>query len=306
MAARGGRHVRRQAAAPRAALARPSARGPGRGGHDDRGARSVEREGEARARLAAGHPTWRKGFAEAVALGRTSCSTSCGPRPSGSPTACSAASPRRRTSCRRRCCASTRALEAARIESPRATSPRSRRASPSTSCAPRGRAARRYPGEWLPEPLVGEATERPSRGRDGRLAVARLPRASREPLSRAARGAPAARRLRLRLRRDREDRRQVGGQRDSWRRVRGDTSRNGGRDSSRRARSARSSHAASSPLRATATSAPSSRCWPTTSCCTATAAARCPRWRGRCKGAAVWPARSGNGSDRARGWPRSR
>src|SRR3954469_6621361 len=49
-----GRCSGREAAAARPALARPSARRRGRCGHDDRGARSIEREGEARARLAAG------------------------------------------------------------------------------------------------------------------------------------------------------------------------------------------------------------------------------------------------------------
>src|SRR3954469_8644538 len=49
-----GRCSGREAAAARPALARPRARRRGRCGHDDRGARSIEREGEARARLAAG------------------------------------------------------------------------------------------------------------------------------------------------------------------------------------------------------------------------------------------------------------
>ncbi len=44
-------------------------------------------------------------------------------------------------------------------------------------------------------------------GRDGRLAVARLPRGAREPLARAARGVPAARGVRRALQPDRGDRR---------------------------------------------------------------------------------------------------
>ena len=61
-----------------------------------------------------------------------------------------------------------------------------------------------YVGEWLPEPIVIDTREDPAApGRDGRLALARLPGPAREPLTRAARRAPAARRLRLRLRRDR-------------------------------------------------------------------------------------------------------
>ena len=47
VAARGGTSRRREAAAPGPALARAAGRRRGRGGHDDRGARSLEREGQA-------------------------------------------------------------------------------------------------------------------------------------------------------------------------------------------------------------------------------------------------------------------
>ena len=50
-------------------------------------------------------------------------------------------------------------------------------------------------------------------GRARRLALARLSRPPGEPFPRAARGAPAARRVRLQLRGDRRDRRQERGQR---------------------------------------------------------------------------------------------
>ncbi|CAA9329718.1 MAG: hypothetical protein AVDCRST_MAG11-2418, partial [uncultured Gemmatimonadaceae bacterium] len=51
LAARAGARARRRAAAARAALGRPASGGRGGGRHDDRGARSVQREGQARARL---------------------------------------------------------------------------------------------------------------------------------------------------------------------------------------------------------------------------------------------------------------
>src|ERR671910_864031 len=54
---------RRRAGAPaRAPVARPHLRRRGRGRHDDRGARRVEREGEARARLAAAPPQLARGL----------------------------------------------------------------------------------------------------------------------------------------------------------------------------------------------------------------------------------------------------
>ena len=59
--------ARRQAAAARAALARPARRRRGRDRHDDRGARRVEREGQARARLAAASTrAGGRGFAEGL------------------------------------------------------------------------------------------------------------------------------------------------------------------------------------------------------------------------------------------------
>ena len=83
-----------QAAAARAALARPAARRRGGDGHDDRGARRVEREGQARARLAAaatraGARASRRGRVtephERAARGAAAA------RRSRSPTGCSAA-----------------------------------------------------------------------------------------------------------------------------------------------------------------------------------------------------------------------
>ena len=69
-----------------------------------------------------------------------------------------------------------------------------------------------YVGEWLPEPVVDRRAGRPGRARrDVGLAVARLPRAARAPVARAARRVPAAGGVRLRLRRDRRDRRQERG-----------------------------------------------------------------------------------------------
>ncbi len=118
----------------------------GRGGHDDRGARSVEREGEARARLAAAAPELARGLRRGGRVSErrtTSCSRSCAPPPSRSPTGCSAASRRRRTWSRRRCCGSTTRSSAASGSSRRArTSRRSPPGSRSTCCAPRGCAAR--------------------------------------------------------------------------------------------------------------------------------------------------------------------
>src|SRR5215204_5169597 len=65
-----------------------------------------------------------------------------------------------------------------------------------------------YVGEWLPERARGERRRRSRpQGRDGGLAVARLPRPAREPVARAARRVPAARRVRRALRPDRGDRR---------------------------------------------------------------------------------------------------
>ena len=91
--------------------------------------------------------------------------------------------------------------------------------------------------------------------RDGRLAVAGVPRAAREPVARAARRVPAARRVRLRLRRDRRDRRQERGQRAPARGPRAAPRRGAaGRASRPRASSATSSRGASSPPLRRATS----------------------------------------------------
>ena len=83
----------RQAAAARAALARPAAGRRGGDGHDDRGARRVEREGQARARLAAALPELAAGLRAGARLSddRGRASRSCARRRSRSPTGCSAA-----------------------------------------------------------------------------------------------------------------------------------------------------------------------------------------------------------------------
>ena len=125
-------------------------------------------------------------------------------------------------------------------------------------------------------------------GRDGRLAVARVPGLAREPLARAAGGLPAARRVRLRLRRDRAHRGQERGEHPPARRARAArTWRSGGRASRPSASSATSWPSASSPPRGTATSTRSRRCSPRTSSCTATAAARRRRWPARCTAASA-------------------
>ena len=89
------------------------------------------------------------------------------------------------------------------------------------------------------------------------------------------------------------DRRQERGQRaPARRRGRAATSTSGGRASRRRASSA--SELAERFFAAAAGRRPrrrSRRCWPRTSSCTATAAARCPRWRGRCAAASGWRGR---------------
>ena len=272
-------HRRRRAGARRASGCRPrrrrsapsrrgsvprwlgrAARRRGGDGHDDRGARSLERQGEARAGLAAAAPELARGLRRGgrVSDRTTSCSTSSGRRHSRSPTGCSAAWPRRRTSCRRRCCASTALSRRASGSSRRArTWRRSPRGSRSTSCARRGCGARPTWASGCPEPLRRGPERRPGApGRDGRLALARLPRPAREPVARAARGAAAARRVRLRLRRDRRDRRQERGQHPPARRARA-PARGGaaGRASRPRASSATSSAGASLPPRRRATSA---------------------------------------------------
>ena len=76
----------------------------------------------------------------------TTCSRTCARSRSRSPTACSAASPRPKTSSRRRSCACTPRSRGASGSSRRArTSPPSRRASPSISCGPPACAASAIP-----------------------------------------------------------------------------------------------------------------------------------------------------------------
>ena len=92
------------------------------------------------------------------------CWTSCDRSRSRSPTACSAASPKPRTWCRRRCCGCTRrSTPASEIESPRAyvTTVTTRLAINELRSA---RARReRYVGEWLPEPIVTDGEDDPAR-----------------------------------------------------------------------------------------------------------------------------------------------
>ena len=112
-----------------------------------------------------------------------------------------------------------------------------------------------------PEPLRRRRPGPPRR--DGRLAVARVPRAAGEPVARAARGVPAARGVRLPVRRDRRDRRQERGQRAPARRP-GAPPRRGAPAALRGVARAprRSSPTASSRRSGTASSRRSRSCWP--------------------------------------------
>ena len=143
--------------------------------------------------------------------GRERSTRSCARAPSRSPTGCSAASPRPRTSSRRGCCACTGRSRAAR-RSPRRRLPGDRRHPPGDRRAALGpRAAR----DLRRRVAAGAARHRPRRTTRRRhaeladsLSLAFLV-AAREPHARAARGVPAARRLRLSVRPDRRDRRQA-------------------------------------------------------------------------------------------------
>ena len=84
----------------------------------------------------------------------------------------------------------------------------------STSCARRGRGGRRYVGEWLPEPLLADAEDDPARQAEMADSLSLAFLVLLESLSpRAAGRVPAARGVRLPLRRDRRDRRHERGQR---------------------------------------------------------------------------------------------
>ena len=197
------------------------------------------------------HPSWRAGFAEgrrepdrgaarrAAAGGLRDRLPDAGQRGRGRgrrPGGAAAAAPR------------ARGRRADRLAA-RVRWRRSPRAWRSTSCARRACARENYVGEWLPEPLVTGAERRPGAPRrDGRLAVAGVPGAAREPVARAARRPAAARRLRLRLRRDRRaSSARARRTSASSPRARGATSRSGGRASRPRASSATSWPSASSP-----------------------------------------------------------
>ena len=295
LAADAGRGARRQAAAAPAALARPAGRRRGRGRHDDRGAGRVERQGEARAGLAA---------ASTRAGGRASRRGS-GERRGPLRRAAAGRVRDRLPDARQRERGGGRGAGGVPPPPPRAERRRADRVAARVPVRrwSRGsgidqlRSARvrreTYVGEWLPEPLRRGDDPAPPR-RDGRLAVARVPRAAREPLARAARGVPAARGLRLPLRRDRaRSSARARTTRASSRPARAATSRSAGRATRPRARPASSSPTASSPPSARATSRRSRSCSPRTSCCTATAAARRRRWPGRCTGATASRARCG-------------
>ena len=138
------------------------------------------------------------------------------------------------------------------------------------------------PRELRGRVATGAARDRCGRGprapcRDGRLPVARLPRAAREPVPGAARGAAAARRVRLRLSRDRRDRREERGQRSPARVTRAAPRRRRAAPASRlRESSATSWRGASSRRPRRATWPRSSPCSPKTWCCTGTAGGKAP------------------------------
>ena len=98
----------------------------------------------------------------------------------------------------------------------------------------------RYVGEWLPEPLVEDAGADPAGQAElsDSLSLAFLAGAG-APVAGAARGVPAARRLRLSLRGDRRDRRDQRGQRPPARGAGAPPSRSSGRASMRRPSGAR-------------------------------------------------------------------
>ena len=86
---------------------------------------------------------------------------------------------RPRTSCRRRSCACTARSSERRADRVAARLPLDGRhaAGDRPAALGPGRGARRYVGEWLPEPLLVDEDDDPAAPRrDGRLAVARLPR----------------------------------------------------------------------------------------------------------------------------------
>ena len=288
------RRARRSARKPPRHVPRwlgPAARRRGRDGHDDRGARSLERQGQARAGLAAAAPELARGLRRGGRMSEPHDELLDELRPAAFAIAYRmlGSVAEAEDVVQEALLRVHRALEEGeRIESPRAyvatvatrlaiDQLRSARVAPRDATSASGCPSRSSPTR----------RDDPARaGRDGRLAVARVPRAAREPVARAAGGAAAARRVRLRLRRDRRDRRQERGQHAPARaRARAGTSRSAGRASRPRASSATSWRGASSPPPATATSARSRRCSPRTSSCTATAAARRRRSPARCRAA---------------------
>jgi RNA polymerase sigma factor (sigma-70 family) len=170
----------------------------------------------------------------------------------------------------------------------------------------------RYPGEWLPEPIVTDGEDDPARHAEmaDSLSMAFLVLLERlSPEQRA-----------VLLLRDVFDYGYgeiagiVGKSEANVRQLAAEpagTSRRSARGSRARASSATSWRGGSSRRPRRATSARSRRCWPTTSSCTATAAARRRRWPGRCAAARrwcerCWPGCAWAGATRARTSARSR
>ena len=158
--------LRREAAEAGPALARPAARRRGGDGDDDRDPRRLEREGEARARLAAAPPRACAGASpRAAADGDRTRSLYEELRPRAFAIAYRMLGSVARGRGRRPggTAAPARAREAGEaIESP---PPISRPSSPgwrSTSCARRGSRRETYVGEWLPEPIVTDPGDDPA------------------------------------------------------------------------------------------------------------------------------------------------
>ena len=132
------------------------------------------------------YPSWRLGFSERTQVrhvGVRAARRAAAAHASRSPTGCSAASARPRTSCRRRCSGSTtRSRRASRSPRRARTWPPSPPGWRSTSCARPAPGARPTSASGCPSrssPSDAAGRSRPARG-DGRLAVARVPRAARD------------------------------------------------------------------------------------------------------------------------------
>ena len=211
----------------RSAPSRPDACPAGWGGcsaarrhdHDDRGARSLERKGQARARLGAELPELATGLRARGSNRAVSNPTRCGMRGATRGAAAEGvrdrlpdAWQRERGRGRGPGGAAAAALGdgargadrvAARLPGDGGHPARDRRAALGP-CAPRDTTW----ANGCPEPIVTDPEDDPARaGRDGRLALARVPASCWRAWPRAARRLPPARRLRLRLRPSRRDHR---------------------------------------------------------------------------------------------------